>query len=147
MIILPGIDKSVMEVPIRAARRKIRIIVVDDNPIFLEGISMFLSRNDQYEVIGTFNSGPDFIEVMENYHPDIILIDIEMPWLNGLETAYRIKAFNSDLKFIAVTMYHDQIYTKKLMDNGFRGFINKNEIIEKLGGIIEKVMAGEIAFG
>jgi DNA-binding NarL/FixJ family response regulator len=125
---------------------KIQVIIVDDNPIFLEAISSYLSKQEKYEVLAEFTSGPSLLEALDNYDPDLILLDIEMPWLNGMETAKRLNAHGMRLKLIAITMYYDGIYIKKLIEAGFMGFVNKNNVTENLSGVIDTVMKGELAF-
>ncbi len=125
---------------------KIQLIVVDDNPIFLEAITTYLSKQDQYEIVAAFTSGPALLEVIDNYDPDLILLDIEMPWLNGMETAKRLSSHGIKPKLIAITMYYDGIYIKKLIEAGFMGFVNKNNVSENLIQVIEKVLDGELAF-
>lgn len=89
---------------------------------------------------------PALLEAIDNYDPDVILLDIEMPWLNGLETAKRLNSHGMKLKLIALTMYHDGIYIKKLIEAGFMGFVNKNNVSENLVMVIDKVLKGELAF-
>ena len=125
---------------------KIQLIIVDDNPIFLEAITSYLSKQEQYEIVAVFSSGPALLEAIDNYDPDLILLDIEMPWLNGMETAKRLNAHGMKLKLIAITMYYDGIYIKKLIEAGFMGFVNKNNVSENLVRVIDTVMKGELAF-
>jgi DNA-binding NarL/FixJ family response regulator len=125
---------------------KIQLIVVDDNPIFLEAITSYLSKPEQYEIVAVFTSGPALLEAIDNYDPDLILLDIEMPWLNGMETAKRLSSHGMKLKLIAITMYYDGIYIKKLREAGYKGFVNKKNVSEKLEPGIEKVLEGELAF-
>lgn len=125
---------------------KIQLIVVDDNPIFLEAVTSYLSKLDQYEIMAVFSSGPALLEAIDNYDPDLILLDIEMPWLNGMETAKRLSSHGMKLKLIAITMYYDGIYIKKLREAGFMGFVNKNNVSENLVQVIDRVLDGELAF-
>jgi two-component system nitrate/nitrite response regulator NarL len=125
---------------------RIQVIIVDDNPIFLEGITAYLSKLEQFEILAVFSSGPALLEEMDNYDPDLILLDIEMPWLNGLETAKRLSSHGVKLKLIALTMYYDDIYIKKLIEAGFMGFVNKNNVSENLVQVINAVQNGEHAF-
>ena len=125
---------------------KIQLILVDDNPYFLEGITAYLSKFEQYEILAVFSSGPALLEEIDNYDPDVILLDIEMPWVNGIETAKRLNSFGMKLKLIAVTMYYDGIYIKKLMEAGFMGFVNKNKVSENLVHVIDSVLKSEPAF-
>jgi two-component system, NarL family, nitrate/nitrite response regulator NarL len=126
--------------------KKISLIIVDDNPYFLEGITAFLSKQERYEVLAKFSSGPALLEEIENYDPDVILLDIEMLWVNGMETAKRLNSFGMRFKLIAVTMYYDGIYIKKLIEAGFMGFVNKNNVSENLNEVIDTILKGEISF-
>jgi DNA-binding NarL/FixJ family response regulator len=125
---------------------KIQLIIVDDNPIFLEGITAYLSKIEAFEIAAAFSSGPDLLEAIDNYDPDVIILDIEMPWVNGLETAKRLNSNGIKLKLIALTLYYDDIYIKKLIEAGFMGFVNKNNVTEQLVRAIDLVMKGEYAF-
>ncbi len=127
-------------------KEKIQLIIVDDNPYFLEGITAFISKHEQYEIMAVFSSGPALLEEIDHFDPDVILLDIEMPWLNGMETAKRLNAYGMKLKLIAVTMYYDGIYIKKLIEAGFMGFVNKNNVSENLVKVIDSVLKGETAF-
>jgi DNA-binding NarL/FixJ family response regulator len=127
-------------------KSRIQLIIVDDNPYFLEAITAYLSKLEQFEIMAVFSSGPSFLEAIDNYDPDVILLDIEMPWLNGLETAKRLNSHGMKLKLIALTMYYDGIYIKKLVEAGFMGFVNKNNVSENLVQVIDKVLKGELAF-
>ena len=127
-------------------KEKVQLIIVDDNPIFLEGVTAYLSKLEQFEIVAVFSSGPSLLEEIDNYDPDLILLDIEMPWLNGLETAKRLSSHGMRLKLIALTMYYDDIYIRKLIEAGFMGFVNKNNVSENLVQVIETVLNGELAF-
>jgi DNA-binding NarL/FixJ family response regulator len=127
-------------------KEKIQVIIVDDNPIFMEGITAYLSKYDMFEIVASFSSGPALIESIDQYDPDLILLDIEMPWLNGIETAKRLSSYGVKLKLIAITMYYDGIYLRNLKDAGFMGFVNKNNVSENLIHVIDRVLAGESSF-
>jgi len=126
--------------------KKIQIIIVDDNPIFLEGISTFLSRENDFEIVACFTSGTELLGKIGNYNPDLILLDIEMPGLNGIETARRMNYYNAKLKMIAITLYNDNVYIKQLIEAGFRGFVSKNNVTEKLCKVIDSVLNNELVF-
>lgn len=125
---------------------KIQLIIVDDNPYFLEGITAYISKFEQYEIVASFSSGPALLDAIDNYDPDLILLDIEMPWVNGIETAKRLNVHGMKLKLIAITMYYDGIYIRKLMEAGFMGFVNKNNVSENLLKVMEIVLNGEASF-
>jgi DNA-binding NarL/FixJ family response regulator len=125
---------------------RIQLIVVDDNPIFLEAITSYLSKLEEYEILAVFTSGPTLLEAIDNFDPDLILLDIEMPWLNGMETAKRLSSRGIKPKLIAITMYFDDIYINKLIEAGFMGFVNKNSVTEHLNDVISGVMEGNYMF-
>ena len=125
---------------------KIKIILVDDNPSFLTGLESLFEITDQIEVVGKFNSGSSLLENIHEFYPDIILLDIEMPELNGFETALRINYINPKIKLIATTMYQDIIYLQKLVECGFKGYVSKPDVPEKLLNTIEEVVCNKFCF-
>jgi DNA-binding NarL/FixJ family response regulator len=127
-------------------KSKSQIILVDDNPIFLEGLATFLNKSEDYEVIAHFTSGIELVRNINQYDPDIILLDIEMPGMNGFETAKKLSWLGNELKLIAITMYNDRIYLNKLIEAGFRGFVSKNEVTGNLMGVMDSVMKGDLVF-
>jgi DNA-binding NarL/FixJ family response regulator len=127
-------------------RSKIKIIIVDDSPTFLEGISTFISQETDYEIAACFLSGTALLENLDNYDPDLILLDIEMPGLNGIETARRLSYYGVELKLVAITLHHDKVYIKQLRESGFRGFVNKNKVSEDLCQVFDHVLKDELAF-
>jgi DNA-binding NarL/FixJ family response regulator len=125
---------------------RIQIIVADDNLTFLAALTSFLKSFDKYEVIAAFSSGASLLDSINDYDPDLILLYIEMPGLNGFEIASRLSSLGNELKLIAISMYQENIYMKRLMDSGFRGFVNKNNITGHLEQVMNQVMKGEVGF-
>lgn len=127
---------------------KIKIIIVDDSPSFLEGLTSLLERVPDYSIIGRFTSGDSFIEECIHFvgSCDIVLMDIEMPGKNGFETTSILNKIRPDLKFIAITMYHDKVYLQHLIECGFKGFVNKDEVSTKLYSTITAVMNNRYTF-
>ena len=127
-------------------KKKVQIIIVDDNLIFLDGITTFLSKMPDYEIAACFQSGIDLLENLGRYQADLILLDIEMPVLNGIETAKRLNYLKSSLILIAISLYNDQVYIKQLIEAGFRGFVSKNNVSEELPQVIESVLNNRFVF-
>ncbi len=125
---------------------KINIIVVDDNPAFLKGIVTFLSKEDRYNVVGAYGMGEDLLESKSLGLADLILLDIEMPGINGIETAKKVNFKHSHIKLIAITMYQEKVYLRQLVAAGVNGFLNKTEVPEKLFSTIETVMHNKFTF-
>jgi DNA-binding NarL/FixJ family response regulator len=126
----------------------IKIIVVDDNQTFLEGIISLLKCKSGYQVIAKYHSGDELLKAGTKVllNADIILIDIEMPGKNGIEVTHFLNQRFPDLKFIAITMYQDKVYLEQLVANGFRGFVNKTKVSQKLHSTINLVMNNKYVF-
>ncbi|MBN1791973.1 MAG: response regulator transcription factor [Bacteroidales bacterium] len=127
-------------------KRKAQIIIVDDNPTFLEGIVTYLKKAIDYEIVACYHSGQSLLEDISRYRPDLILLDIEMPGLNGIETARKLNFLDAKLKLIAITLYHDNVYIKQLIEAGFRGFVSKNKVAENLHQVMDRVLRNDIVF-
>jgi DNA-binding NarL/FixJ family response regulator len=131
---------------IKQLPHKVNIIVVDDNFLFLEGITTYLNSITNYEVQANFSSGNELLANINSYDPDLILLDIKMPGLSGIETARRLSDFGMHLKLVAITMNQDTIYIKELIDSGFMGFVHKNNIYEELLFVIDSLLNNKLAF-
>ncbi len=112
--------------------KKIKLITVDDNNQFLNGIAALLENESNITILSEFTSGVELLENIHLYRPDIILLDIEMPELDGFETAIRVNYFNSKIKLIATTMYQDKVYLQKLIQYGFKAYVSKTKVPEDL---------------
>lgn len=121
----------------------IRIIIADDQKLFLESLSTVLeSFSDKVKVVGKASSGQDAIVLAKNLAPDIALIDIRMPNLDGIETAKRIRNINSAIKIILLTTFDDDEYIKRAMSLGVNGYILKDIEPVDLLNYITAVQAG-----
>jgi len=127
-------------------KSKTHIIIVDDSRIFLEGIQEFLKKEEAFEIVAVFHSGSELLQNINDYDPDLIMLDIEMPGLNGIETARQLSRFGIELRLVAMSLYMDNYYIKGLIEAGFRGMVNKNEITDNLPQILQYVMQGKLAF-
>jgi len=121
----------------------IRIIIADDQKLFLESLSTVLeSFSDRIKVVGKASSGQEAIELARSLTPDIALIDIRMPNLDGIETAKRIRNINSAIKTILLTTFDDDLYIKQAMSFGVNGYILKDIEPADLLNYITAVHAG-----
>lgn len=120
-----------------------KIIIVDDSEAFREGLKYYLQKNHSYEIINEANNGIEFLNLKNIHDADIILMDIQMPELDGIKTVKKVLWNMSFLKIIAITMYRDKAYLKELVEAGFRGCVFKNEIFQQLHDAIEDVKKGK----
>ncbi|MBN2214251.1 MAG: response regulator transcription factor [Bacteroidales bacterium] len=123
-----------------------KLMIVDDNQRFLDSMVFLLSSSKKYKRIMTAQDGEQALEVYSKERPDLVLMDIEMPGMSGLETIRKMLWINPSVKFIAITMYQDKAYLTELISAGFNGCIFKSEVSSKLEPAIRKVMEGRYFF-
>lgn len=123
-----------------------KFIVVDDNKTFREGIKYYLENILYHEVIGMAEDGEQFLQIENKPEADIILMDIEMPIINGVEAAKRGLWENNTYKFIAVTSYKDKAYLTDLIFAGFKACIFKDYFYDEFEETVSKVFNDNIHF-
>jgi DNA-binding NarL/FixJ family response regulator len=126
--------------------KKPDIIIVDDHLIFRQGLKSLLAVENIATVIGEASNGKEFIELLSYLKPDIVLLDIDMPHMNGTEATQKALKLIPDLKIIVFTMFGDEEYYYKMIDLGVKGFILKSCGITELEKAIQDVMMGESYF-
>lgn len=121
---------------------KTKLLIADDHTMFINGLKMLLSVSDRYEVVGVAHNGEEVLEVLKNEAVDVILMDINMPVLNGYQTTFRLKQEFSDIKIIILSMLADEQSVNKLLDAGADGYLFKNADEEELFEALESVTHG-----
>ncbi|MBC8006092.1 MAG: response regulator transcription factor [Verrucomicrobia bacterium] len=124
-------------------QKKPDIIIVDDNLNFRQGLVFLITVDDVATVIGKASNEREFIELLSDLKPDVVLMDINMLQNNGMEATQRALQLMPDLKIIAFTMFGDEEYYNKMYKLGVKGFLLKSAGIVELEKAIEKVMNGE----
>jgi DNA-binding NarL/FixJ family response regulator len=125
---------------------KITVILVDDHQLFREGLKLMLNLNPKIGSIYQAANGIEFLELLEKITPDVVLMDIDMPLMDGVEATKRALLSNQNLRIIALSMYGEDEYYIKMIEAGARGFILKNSDIEVVEEAISTVMAGQNYF-
>lgn len=123
-----------------------KLMIVDDNRRFLDSLVFLLSSKKEFQHIMVAHDGKHALELFDHERPDLVLMDIEMPELNGLETTKKMLWICPTVKFIAITMYHEKAYLTELIGAGFNGCVFKTEVSTKLETAIQKVMEGKYFF-
>ncbi|MFT3751668.1 MAG: response regulator transcription factor [Paludibacter sp.] len=126
--------------------RKPNIIIVDDHLIFRQGLNSILTVGNIANVIGEASNGLEFLELLSTQKPDLVLMDIDMPHMNGIDATEKALALIPDLKIIAFTMFSDEDYYYKMIDRGVKGFILKTSGINELEAAVRQVILGESYF-
>lgn len=127
-------------------KSKIKITIVDDHELFREGLNFVLSQIEDFEIINEASDGKQFLEIIRSDLPDIVLMDISMPEIDGIQaTELAVKSY-PDLKIIALTSYTDDIYYYKMIKAGVQGFILKSAGKDELKKAIHNVYHGNNYF-
>jgi two-component system, NarL family, nitrate/nitrite response regulator NarL len=125
-------------------KSKIRIVVADDHPIFRDGLCKLLALEEDFEVVAQAQDGRQVLDVLQQYEPDILLLDLKMPGLDGLATLQRLQAAKNKTRVIVLTASDDKNEFVQAMKLGTSGIVLKQTATELLIKSIRKVHAGEI---
>src|SRR6185369_14413783 len=125
-------------------KSKIRIVVADDHPIFRDGLCRLLALEEDFEVVAQAQDGRQVLDVLQQHDPDILLLDLKMPGLDGLATLQRLQAMKHRTKVIVLTASEDKNEFIQAMKFGTSGIVLKQTATELLIKSIRKVYAGEI---
>jgi DNA-binding NarL/FixJ family response regulator len=121
---------------------KINVFIVDDHDIFRDGIKLLLSSGQTADVIGEACNGQEFLDKVGSVNPDIVLMDIAMPVLDGIETSKQVHEKFPDIKVLALTMFGDEKYYYQMIQAGVKGFVLKSSGISELLKAITEVNKG-----
>jgi len=124
----------------------IRIILVDDHTLFRNGLKNLLNGIDGFKVIAEAENGKKFLELLNENKPDIVLLDIAMPVMDGVEAAAKALEMHEDLSIITLSMFADEAYYKQMVEAGVRGFILKDADISEVETAIRTVYKGRTFF-
>ena len=122
---------------------KITIIIAEDHPLFRDGLKTMLNLDNRFEIIAEAENGDNLLKLLEFVKPDLILMDINMPILNGIDATSFIATHFNDIKVIALTMNDERSSIMEMMDAGANGYILKSADREEIMKAINTVMNGD----
>ena len=122
---------------------KIRVMLADDHPVTRAGVRKFLSKASDIEVIAEADNGIQALEMAKKLEPDVLLLDIELPGIKGLEIARELQALHSPIKILVLSSYDDKQFIFGLLGNGASGYLTKEEIPETIVEAVRGVARGE----
>ena len=125
---------------------KISVVIVDDHAILREGLKTVLLSDPAYDVIGEATNGNEAIETVLQLKPDIVIMDIAMPGLNGIEATKIIKQKHPGMKVLILTMHDNYNYILDALSAGINGYILKISDMSEIFKAIEQIMKGEDYF-
>lgn len=124
----------------------VKIALVDDHTLFRNGLKGLLRTNSDYEVVGDFADGSQFIAALPELDVDIVFMDIAMPNMDGQRATILALQQRPELKIIALTMFSEQPYAQQMIEAGVCGYINKDSDIQIVFDAVNSVMSGEKYF-
>ena len=122
--------------------RKLRLLLVDDHAVVREGLRSLLGTDQRFEVVGEAADGLTAVSAAENLDPDVVVMDVSLPGLNGAQLARRLKEAKPAIKTLALTVHEEGGYLRSLMDAGASGYVLKRSAASELLRAIEVVGEG-----
>ncbi|MBS0154417.1 MAG: response regulator transcription factor [Nitrospira sp.] len=119
---------------------KPRILIADDHLLVAEGIRKLLES--EVEVLGVFSDGRALTKAVEETHPDLIIVDISLPLLNGLDAARQVKQFDPKVKILMLTMHADQVFVVEAFRLGVSGYVLKQSLAGELQQAVRELLKG-----
>ena len=124
----------------------INVLIVDDHSIVRDGIKFLLLNHQKIKIVDECSNGKEAVDYLENHHPDVILMDINTPEMNGIEATEIISKKYGDIKIIALTMYSERSFITKILKAGASGYLLKETSFKEIEEAILSVMDGENYF-
>lgn len=122
---------------------KIRVVIADDHAIMRVGIRNILSRSSEIHVIGEASNGQEAIDLVHELMPDVLVLDMEMPIMDGVEVARRLQANSSPVRILVLSAYDDRQYILEMLNMGAAGYLIKDEAPEVIVDAVQGVARGE----
>jgi DNA-binding NarL/FixJ family response regulator len=117
----------------------LRILVVDDNPVFLGSLCKYLQEISGFTTVETAQGGGEALKTAADFRPDIFIIDMEMPNINGIEAAQRLRAVQPEILIIMISVQNMEAYREAALEAGVDEFISKSDISRQIAPAIERL--------
>lgn len=124
----------------------IRILLVDDHEVVRQGVRSILRAQPQWEICGEAADGAEGVRLVQELHPDVVILDVTMPVLGGLAAAAQIRQLNLGAKILIFTMHESSTLIKLVKDSGAQGFVIKSQAGRDLVKALEAILAGKTFF-
>ena len=124
----------------------VKIAIVEDHELFREGIVSLLEKNKNYQIIGKYNNGKAFLESIDTSFPDIVLMDISMPEMDGITATQKSLQKFPELKILTLTMFDDYFHYQEMLSAGVKGFMLKDAAVAELEIAIQTILEDKTYF-
>ena len=124
-------------------REKIRILLADDHPVVRHGFKMILAAQVDMEIVGEAGNGREALDLAGQLQPDVIVMDVAMPELNGIEATRRVGGVSPRSRVLALSMHKDSVYVREILRAGARGYLLKESIASDLLAAVRAIARGE----
>ena len=139
-------ESGILQRQINNNRKIMKILVADDHAMFADGIELILESENDLQIAGKCYDGRSVINYVNKHSVDIILLDVNLPDINGVEVCKEVLKIQPNLKVIAITMFNEDSYIEEILNNGAKGYILKNTGRDELLKAIRTVAKGESYF-
>lgn len=126
--------------------KPIQIVIADDHPIYRNGIAALLNRMEDYDLVGEAANGVELLEVVKDRQPDVVITDIRMPEMDGIEVTRNILQHYPDIRILALSMHEEEKLISEMLKAGAMGYLLKNTEKMELIEAITAVMKGDMFF-
>ncbi|HEY9141974.1 MAG TPA: response regulator transcription factor [Bryobacteraceae bacterium] len=123
--------------------KRIRILLADDHPVVRRGFQMILAEQSDMEIVGEAGNGREALELAAKLKPDVVVMDVAMPKLNGIEATRRMADDAPHARVLALSMHKDSVYVREILRAGARGYLLKDSVAADLVSAVRAVAAGE----
>src|SRR5271157_958566 len=123
--------------------KRIRILLADDHAVVRQGFKMILAAQPDMEIVGEAANGREAVDLAEQLRPDVVVMDVTMPELNGIEATRRLASSTPHARVVALSMHKDSVYVREILRAGARGYLLKDSGAADLVAAIHAVASGE----
>jgi len=124
-------------------REKIRILLADDHAVVRQGFKMILAAQPDMEIVGEAGNGREALDLAGQLQPDVIVMDVAMPELNGIEATRRVADLSPRSRVLELSMHKDSVYVREILRAGARGYLLKDSISSDLLAAVRAIARGE----
>ncbi|HEY1221443.1 MAG: response regulator transcription factor [Bryobacteraceae bacterium] len=123
--------------------KRIRILLADDHAVVRRGFQMILAEQSDMEIVGEAGNGREALELAAKLKPDVVVMDVAMPELNGIEATRRMAEHAPHARVLALSMHKDSVYVREILRAGARGYLLKDSVAADLVSAVRAIAAGE----